>query len=80
MEREMMKFYDIVLLGIYVIFLVVFIGRYIKEEVEIINFFLDFFGLGVKSYVIVVFIGKGRLKKIKIEDYIELLLNKLFLK
>lgn len=80
MEREMMKFYDIASPGIHAILLVVSIGRHTKEEAETINFFLDFFGPGVKSYVIVVFTGKGRLKKTKIEDYIESLPNKSSLK
>lgn len=80
MEREMMKVYDIASPGIHAILLVVSIGRCTEEEEKTINFFLHFFGPGVKSYVIVVFIGKGRLKKTKIEDYIESLPNKSSLK
>lgn len=65
---EMKKCYGIILLGIYVIFLVVLIGRYIEEEFKIIDFFLDFFEDDIESYVIVVFMRKDR--KIKIEKYI----------
>lgn len=65
-----MKCFGIILLGINVIFLVVLIGRYIKEEVNIIDFFLELFGVDIESYVIVVFMGKDMLINIIIEDYI----------
>lgn len=80
MEKEMMKFYNIASPGIHAILLVVSIGRHTQEEANTIDFFLRFFGDGVKSYVIVVFTGKSRLKKTKIEDYIETLPNKSSLK
>lgn len=76
MKKEMMKFYDIASPGIHAILLVVSIGcRHTEEQANTIKFFLEFFGPGVKSYVIVVFTKKARLKNITIEDYIETLEN-----
>lgn len=76
MKKEMMKFYDIASPGIHAILLVVSIScRHTEEQANTIKFFLEFFGPGVKSYVIVVFTKKVRLKNITIEDYIETLQN-----
>lgn len=79
-KYEIMKCFGITSPGINAILLVVSIGRHTKEEANTVDFFLELFGAGIESYVIVVFTGKDTLINTTIEDYIQTLDDKSSLK